>query len=139
MSELTRINTLREKLGWGEKEIEELCKEIEILKKAKNNRKKEVVELLNRIGVSFSTKGRKYIVEGVLYILQHGEVKITRELYSHIAKKFDTNPAGVERSIRISINKCFKRKDTLLTEIFGNDRVTNSEFIYGLALYLSDY
>lgn len=151
MSELTRINILREKLGWGEKEIEELCKELEFIKRNQketiehDNRRNKAVKLLNQIGVSYRTKGRKYILEGVLYILQHGEVKITRELYPQIAKKFNTSPVNVERDIRVSIDNCFKRKNNLLTEIFEdvknsrNGRVTNGEFIYGLVSYLSNY
>ena len=100
-----------------------------------------IFNLLDELGAPCRFSGREYILEATQYVLIHGKVNFSKELYPHIAKKFDSTPSRVERDIRVIIEKCFEQHNEQLLSIFQNTinpksgKVTNSEFIYGLANY----
>ena len=150
MSEKTRLATLKE-LGWGYEEIAELLEEL----KAELNGKRiprsekvsnaQIIQLLNHIGVSYTNKGRRYIIETIQYRIKHPNASFTQEIYPAVGEKFQTKGTRVERCIRHEIERCFDIPgNDLLVEIFGlsislkEGKVPNSEFIDGLVSYLTN-
>lgn len=102
-----------------------------------------IYDILTELAVPFSIKGRRYLVRAVEIVLENGVVAVTKELYPQIAKEFKTTPARAERAIRHAIETAFKNvPQHEIARYFGlgswhnKDKLTNSEFIFGLAEYL---
>lgn len=104
--------------------------------------KKQVFEILNRLGVSCDLKGRDYIESAIEMIYENSNISVTQELYPTIAKVFNDKPQNVERAIRHAVESVFENSNDCLSEIFGNTinynsgKLTNSKFIFGLVKYL---
>lgn len=103
----------------------------------------KIYDILNELGVPFNIRGRHYIMRAVELIYKNGRMAITKEIYPQIAKEFDTQPPRVERGIRHAVEKVFSNGNTdAIIKYFGanvswsTDKLTNSEFIYGLVEYL---
>lgn len=103
----------------------------------------KILTILNDISVPFAILGRNYLVEAVIYVLEKGRPYVTKEIYPHVAKRFNTTPARAERAIRHAIESAFSNAETnTIIKYFGTSRwqkegkLTNSEFIFGLAEYL---
>ncbi|MEG2511231.1 MAG: sporulation transcription factor Spo0A [Bacilli bacterium] len=129
-----------------EKRIIELVSSIDkskvIIDFHSNNIEKYLSNLLHDLGVPSHIKGFQYIKEGVLQIYKRPELLggITKELYPIIAKKFDTSPSRVERSIRHAIEVSTTRGQwELMVKIFGHSldidkaKPTNSEYLVTIA------
>lgn len=102
-----------------------------------------IYDILTELAVPFSIKGRRYLVRAVEIVLENGVVAVTKELYPQIAKEFKTTPARAERAIRHAIETAFKNAPQHeIARYFGlgswhnKGKLTNSEFIFGLAEYL---
>ncbi len=104
--------------------------------------KKQVFEILNRLGISCDLKGRDYIETAIELVYENSKISVTKELYPDIAKIHNTTPIRVERTIRHAVESVFDRENDSLEEIFGNvvnynsGKVTNGSFIFGLVKYL---
>ena len=71
--------------------------------------------------------------------LQERPMKITKDIYPILARKYKSTPSNVEHNIRTLINLCWMSHRETLEEIAGctmEDKPTNSEFIDILAYYL---
>lgn len=104
---------------------------------------KQIFNILNKVGVPCNLLGRLYIEAAINIVDEKGIVSITKELYPEIAKSFNTTSSRVERAIRHAIKLVFSNTDfDELYEVFGNvinsdsEKITNSEFIYGIVKYL---
>lgn len=89
----------------------------------------DIAHLLHGLGLSARSKGYQYAREAVLRIycdhsLNHG---LTKCLYPDIAKKFDTNPACVERAIRSAITAAWGKDGILLQRKLFHEKPTNGE------------
>lgn len=78
--------------------------------------KKEVIAYLDTLGMQHAVKGFEYVTEAI-----HGRLhgKYTGgmiNMYSDIARMYDTKPTRVERAIRYAV-------------VQTNAKITNSEFI----------
>ena len=91
-----------------------------------------------KLGMPANLKGYHYIIEALILTISDMERldKITTRLYPDIAKKYNTIPSRVERSIRHAIESAWSRGDVeIFYEIFGytikseTGKPTNSEFI----------
>ena len=105
--------------------------------------KKEIYNLLNELGVPFSSIGREYIERAVEIIKEKGRVGFHKDLYPTIAKQFCTTPSAVERGIRHAIERAVDNLgNEFIKQVFGNTislksgKLTNSDFIYGIVKYL---
>lgn len=101
---------------------------------------KEITQVMIELGTPANLKGYRYIREGILYSLKNEVHGITKELYPHIARMFDTTSTRVERAIRHAIEATWERADfAVLKKYFGNTvsskhgKPTNSEFIAMIA------
>ncbi|TWT09160.1 sporulation transcription factor Spo0A [Planomicrobium sp. CPCC 101079] len=104
--------------------------------------KKQRDELINNfikeIGIPPHLKGYAYLKEAVSLVLDDPDMlnKVTKLLYPGVAKKFDTTPPRVERSIRNAIEIAWSNNETKqLSKIFGYSeehleaKPPNSQFI----------
>lgn len=103
----------------------------------------KILNILTELGVPFNVMGRRYLVRAVEIVFENEKLFMTKELYPQIAKEFDSTPARAERAIRHAIESAFYNAATsVITKYFGlgawyrKGKLTNSEFIYGLAEYL---
>lgn len=66
-------------------------------------------------------------------------MKITKDIYPRLAKKFKSKPSNIEHDIRTIVNVCWENHRERLEQIAGYPleyRPTNSEFIDMIAFYL---
>lgn len=71
--------------------------------------------------------------------LQDYPIKITKDIYPYLAKKFKSTPVNIEHDIRTVINVCWTANKETMDRIAGYPlryRPTNSEFVDMLAYYL---
>lgn len=69
--------------------------------------KEKIEDILIKNNFNPSLKGFRYIVSSIEYMFENvvtpSEIKLCKELYVEIAKRYNTNPASVDRCIRSSI------------------------------------
>lgn len=147
MKEQNKIERLQ-KEGWTLQDIILFRKELE-RKLYSKEESGQIVELLKKIGIPCYLKGYYYIKTAIEYYLSFpkGESPLmTKELYPYIAKKYQSTPLRVERTIRHAIETNWNRagidKIDFFDQIFGNSidpnkgKPTNSEFISAVAEYI---
>lgn len=104
---------------------------------------KRVYGLIRRMGATSKYKGYHYVAEAVHMTMEIQErpLKITKDIYPLLAKKFKSTPMNVEHDIRTVVNVCWTSHRETLEEIAGYPmryRPTNSEFVDILAYYLQE-
>ena len=88
-----------------------------------------VYGVIRKLGATSKYKGYYYVVDAVEMAQKIYErpVKVTKDIYPVIARKYKSTPSNVEHNIRTLVNLCWmNHKDT----------PTNSEFIDILVYYL---
>ena len=93
--------------------------------------------LLTSLGFTLKGKGYLYIVEALMLMMNVDIVEnFSKDIYSLIADKYDTNISCVERNIRHAIEVSFpKGKYSLIDDLFGysineeKGKPTNIEFL----------
>lgn len=103
---------------------------------------KEVYRLIRKLGATSKYKGYYFVAEAVRISMESQErpIKITKDIYPYLAKKFKSTPMNVEHDIRTVINVCWTVNKRSLDHIAGYTLVykpTNSEFVDMLAYYLT--
>lgn len=97
-----------------------------------------VTRIIREIGVPAHIKGYLYLREGIIMVIEDMDYlgSITKELYPHIALKFNTTASRVERAIRHSIEVAWTRGNVdTINKLFAysgdenRSKPTNSEFI----------
>ncbi|MDC7291168.1 sporulation initiation factor Spo0A C-terminal domain-containing protein [Blautia schinkii] len=102
---------------------------------------RKVYGLIRKLGATSKYKGYYFVAEAVKMTMESQEepMKITKDIYPCLAKKFKSTPMNVEHDIRTVINVCWTTNKQTMEEIAGyslNYRPTNSEFVDMLAYYL---
>ena len=71
------------------------------------------INMLRKIGTPSNLKGSTYLKQAIIMGIESRELldSMTKGLYPAIAKKYDTNPACVERAIRHAIGKTWDKGD----------------------------
>jgi two-component system response regulator (stage 0 sporulation protein A) len=101
-----------------------------------------VSDVLHEIGVPAHLKGYQYVREAIVLAVNDMDVinAITKILYPAVAKKFESTPSRVERSIRNAIETAWNRGNVdVIQKMFGytisttKGKPTNSEFIAMIA------
>ena len=103
---------------------------------------KEIYRLIRQLGVTSKYKGYYFLAEAVkLSVEMQGRpIKITKDIYPTLARKFKSTPVNIEHNIRTILNLCWSSGKETLNAIAGYSlryKPTNSEFIDILAYYLS--
>ncbi|MFR8352012.1 MAG: sporulation initiation factor Spo0A C-terminal domain-containing protein [Blautia obeum] len=104
---------------------------------------RKVYRLIRQLGMTSKYKGYYYVAEAVMMSmeLQDYPIKITKDIYPYLAKKFKSTPVNIEHDIRTVINVCWTANKETMDRIAGYPlryRPTNSEFVDMLAYYLPD-
>ena len=102
---------------------------------------REIYGLIRKLGGSSKYKGYHYVAEAeqMTMELQEKPVKITKDIYPRLAKKYKSTPVNVEHNIRTIINVCWIANKAGMEEIAGYPlkyKPTNMEFVDMLAYYL---
>jgi two-component system response regulator (stage 0 sporulation protein A) len=102
---------------------------------------RKVYGLIRRLGATSKYKGYYFLAEAIKMRMDYQDepIKITKDIYPHLATKFRSTPMNIEHDIRTVINVCWITNKDTLEEIAGyplNYKPTNSEFVDILAYYL---
>ena len=103
---------------------------------------REIYRLIRQLGVTSKYKGYYFLAEAVkLSVEMQGRpIKVTKDIYPTLARKFKSTPVNIEHNIRTVLNLCWSSGKETLNSIAGYSlryKPTNSEFIDILAYYLS--
>ena len=102
------------------------------------NLESKITKIIHEIGVPAHIKGYLYLREAIGLVIKDMDYlgAITKELYPHVAEKFNTTPSRVERAIRHAIEVAWTRGNIdTINHFFGytvdnnKGKPTNSEFI----------
>ena len=104
---------------------------------------KGVYGVIRRLGVTSKYKGYYYLAEAVNMVMAQKDehMRITKDIYPGLARKFKSTPSNIERDIRTVINTCWETNKSGLDKIAGYPlkfKPTNSEFIDMIAYYLTE-
>ena len=95
---------------------------------------KKVYGLIRRLGANSKYKGYFFVAEAVKISMgdQCKPLRITKDIYPCLARKYRSTPTNIEHDIRTMVNVCWEGNKKLLDEIAGYPleyKPTNSEFI----------
>ena len=104
---------------------------------------KEVYGIIRKLGITSKYKGYYFLAEAVNMVMaqKDGNIKITKDIYPYLARKYITTPSNIERDMRTVISACWKMNKPGLDEIAGYElkfKPTNSEFIDMITYYLTE-
>lgn len=102
---------------------------------------KKIYSIIRKLGVTSNYKGYFFVADAIQLAMNSQErpIRITKEIYPNLAKKYNTTPLNVEHNIRTAVNVCWETNRNGLIDIAGyplSYKPTNSEFIDILAYYL---
>ena len=102
---------------------------------------KEVYRTIRKLGASTKYKGYYFVAEAIKMTMEFQDrpMKITKDIYPLLAKKYRSKPSNVEHDIRTIVNVCWENHRERLEQIAGYPleyRPTNSEFVDMIAFYL---
>ena len=102
---------------------------------------REVYGTIRKLGATSKYKGYYFVAEAIRMTMEFQErpMKITKDIYPRLAKKFKSKPSNIEHDIRTIVNVCWENHRERLEQIAGYPleyRPTNSEFIDMIAFYL---
>ena len=95
---------------------------------------KEVYGTIRKLGATSKYKGYYFVAEAIRMTMEFQErpMKITKDIYPRLAKKFKSKPSNIEHDIRTIVNVCWENHRERLEQIAGYPleyRPTNSEFV----------
>lgn len=102
---------------------------------------KKIYGIIRKLGVTSKYKGYHYVGDAIYLAMndQDKPIRITKDIYPYLARKYKTTPMNIEHDIRTVINVCWEMNKKGLEEIAGYSlpyKPTNSEFIDMVAYYL---
>ena len=103
---------------------------------------RNVYGLIRKLGATSKYKGYYFLAEAVKMTMDYHEepIKITKDIYPCLAKKYCSTPMNVEHDIRTVINVCWLANKETMEKIAGYPLVykpSNSEFVDFMAYYLN--
>lgn len=118
-----------------------------LLKREKNEMEEQMYEkgvwIDQKTWCKLKYKGYFFVAEAVKISMgdQYKPLRITKDIYPYLARKYRSTPTNIEHDIRTMVNVCWEGNKKLLDEIAGYPleyKPTNSEFIDMLAYYLRE-
>ena len=82
---------------------------------------KKVYGLIRRLGANSKYKGYFFVAEAVKISMgyQYKPLRITKDIYPCLARKYRSTPTNIEHDIRTMVNVCWEGNKKLLDEIAG--------------------
>lgn len=98
---------------------------------------------IRKMGITAKYKGYHYVAEAVQVLMDNPDssVRITKDVYPILARKFRVSPENIEHNIRTVVAVCWNNNKTALDHVAGYEllyKPTNSDFIDMLAFYLDE-
>lgn len=102
------------------------------------NLESQITAVMHEAGIPANIKGYQYLREAIMMVIEDSTLlsSVTKILYPEIAKKYDTIPSRIERSIRHAIEVGWSRgRNDVLEKLSGHssaitkNKPSNSEFI----------
>ena len=118
-----------------------------LLKREKNEMEEQMYEkgvwIDQKTWRNFEIQRIFFVAEAVKISMgdQYKPLRITKDIYPCLARKYRSTPTNIEHDIRTMVNVCWEGNKKLLDEIAGYPleyKPTNSEFIDMLAYYLRE-
>lgn len=103
---------------------------------------KNIDQVMKKIGAKSKYKGYYLLTEAIEISLNSEErpIRITKDIYPSLAKKFHSSPMNIEHNIRTLIRVCWTTNRKNIEEIAGYTlkyKPTNSEFVNMLVHWLT--
>lgn len=103
----------------------------------------KIYNTIRKLGATSTHKGFYFLADAIYMTIECRirPLKVTKDIYPYLAKKYETTDVNVEHSIRILVNACWTKNRNGIEEIAYCPlarKPTNSEFIDMLAYYLSE-
>lgn len=103
---------------------------------------KEIYKLIRTLGATPKYNGYHFVAEAVQVALEAPEdpIKVTKDIYPILARRFKSSPQNIEHSIRTVVKVCWGSNRDVLENVAGcplDFKPTNSDFIDILANYLT--
>lgn len=100
-------------------------------------------EIIEKLGITSKYRGYFFVTDAIDLVMnaQDKPIKITKDIYPYLARKYKTTPMNIERNVRAVINICWETNKKGVNELAGHPmtyRPTNSQFIDMVAYYLSE-
>ena len=100
-------------------------------------------EIIEKLGITSKYRGYFFVTDAIDLAMnaQDKPIKITKDIYPYLARKYKTTPMNIERNVRTVITMCWETNKKGVDEIAGHSltyRPTNSQFIDMVAYYLSE-
>lgn len=100
-------------------------------------------EIIGKLGITSKYRGYFFVTDAIDLAMhaQDKPIKVTKDIYPYLAKKYQTTPMNIERNVRTVITMCWETNKKGVDEIAGHSltyRSTNSQFIDMVAYYLSE-
>ncbi len=104
--------------------------------------KRAIQKAIRSFGVTEKYKGFNATVDGVLFIIEVQEmpIKITKDLYPALARKYHTSIRNIEHNMRWITTMCWEKNRKRLEEMAGyplDSAPGNKEFLSILAFYVT--
>lgn len=108
------------------------------LSQGKGSIEAQITQLLRTCGISAKRKGYAYLRTAVLLAVKEPSLldSLLTDLYPKVARRYQTTPTGVERSIRTALEDAWKYGDPDTLRLFSRQngksvsgRPTNGEFL----------
>lgn len=103
----------------------------------------KIYNTIRKLGATSIHKGFYFLADAIYMTIECRTrvLKVTKDIYPHLSKKYKTTDVNIERCIRAVVDLCWKKNKNGIDKIAGyhlNNKPTNSEFIDMLAYYLSE-
>ncbi|MDO5390120.1 MAG: sporulation initiation factor Spo0A C-terminal domain-containing protein [Eubacteriales bacterium] len=104
---------------------------------------KNIYGIIRKLGVTSKYNGYFFLTDAIHLAMdsQDKSIKITKDIYPCLAKKYETTPMNIERNVRTVINICWETNKEGMDEIAGHSlscKPTNSEFVKMVVSYLAE-
>lgn len=101
-----------------------------------------IYHLIRKMGVTSKYKGYYFVADAVKLSMEDSghPLRITKDVYPSLARKYKSTPNNVEHNIRTVVNVCWSANKDQMDQIAGyplSYKPTNSEFVDMLAYYLN--
>ena len=103
---------------------------------------KEIYGIIRKLGVNSNYKGYYFVADAIQMAMdsQDKPIRITKDIYPDLAKKYRTTTLNIEHNIRTVINVCWENNKQGVADLASYPllfKPTNSEFIDMVAYYLT--
>ena len=104
---------------------------------------RRVYSVIRKMGITSKYNGYHFLAEAVLITIKYQDrpLRITKDVYPYLAKKYKSTPSNVEHDIRTVIDVSYYNHREVLEEIAGcslSSKPSNTEVLDMLAYYLEE-